>query len=121
MNGAPPKPKAKASPTTSLIASLALLLHATIGMIALVAWVRTPSIVSWRLLVSFLATLAALGASAALWIAPSKKKALFGLLVLLASLARLGAPDSWTGLSWGVLAGTVLLSLPLVRATFALD
>lgn len=98
-----------------------MLAHATVGMIGLVAWTRTPSIVSWRLLVAFVATLAAIGASAALWLAPSKKSAGLGLSVLLLSLLRLGMPDSWTGASWAVLALTALLSLPLLRASFALD
>lgn len=123
----PPPPPPVASPgrastaTTSLVASLAMLAQGTLGMIALVAWTRTPSIVSWRVLVAFVATLAAIAASAALWLAPSRKTAWFGLSVLVFSLLRLGSPDQWTGTSWAVLAVTAVLSLPLLRASFALS
>lgn len=118
---APAKPRTVASPATSLVASLAMLAHASIGMVGLVAWTRTPSIVSWRLGVAVLATLLAMVASATLWLVPSKKWALLGLAVLLLALVRLGLPTTWSHTSWGLVGATVLLSLPLIRASVALD
>lgn len=107
--------------SASLVASLAMLAHGALGMFGLAAWLRTPNIVSWRLLVALVATLASVGLSAWLWIAPSRKLAIAGLLVLIASLLRLGMPDEWGSLSYGVVAITAVLALPLLRALFALE
>jgi len=98
-----------------------MLVHASIGMIGLVAWTRTPSVVSWRLAVAATATVLALALSATLWLVPARKWAVLGLAVLLLSLLRLGLPTAWSPTSWGLAGVTILLSLPLVRASVALD
>ena len=105
----------------SLVASLVLLLHATLGAFGLVAWFRGAHVVSWRVLVAAAGTVLALAASALLWLAPSRRAAAVGLAILLGSLARLGAPATWTELSYGFVAVTAACCLPLVRACVSLD
>ena len=98
-----------------------MLVHASIGAIGLVAWTRTPSVVSWRLAVAAAATIFALALSATLWLVPARKWAVLGLAVLLLSLLRLGLPTAWSLTSWTLAGVTILLCLPLVRASVALD
>lgn len=107
--------------SASLVASIAMLIHGTLGLFGIAAWVRTPSIVSWRVLIALLATLASLGLSAALWIAPARKYAVLAVLTLMLALLRLGLPDDWNNVSYGLIAVTAILALPVLRALFALD
>lgn len=116
-----PLPLSARASSASLVASIAMLIHAVLGMFGIAAWLRTPNVVSWRLLLTLLVTLAGVSLSASLWIAPSRKAAIAGLVVLAVSLARVGMPNEWGVVSTVMVALTVLFCVPLVRALVALD
>lgn len=62
----------------------------------------------------------AVTASALLWRAPSRGHAMFGVLVMLMSLLRIGAPAEWTWASFALVALTFVLLMPLVHAAIVL-
>ncbi len=102
------------SATLTLVGSLLMLVHAATMTIGLVAWARSEQLASWRVLVTMLCVPASLAMSAWLWMRPSRLAGLGATVVLLASLARLGAPSHWGGFGYGLLVATVLFSIPLI-------
>ena len=107
--------------SASLVASIAMLVHGALVLFGIAAWIRTPSIVSWRLLIAFLCMLASFGLSAGLWSSPSRKYATFGALTLLVSVLRLGLPSDWSNVTYGVLGLSGLLLMAVLRALFVLE
>lgn len=111
-------PPARNAPpaTLTLVGSVLMLVHAAVMAIGLAAWARSDQLASWRIVVTMVCVPASLATSAWLWIRPSRLAAIVSSVVLALSLARLGAPGGWSGISYGILLATVLFTVPLVMA-----
>lgn len=101
----------------ALFASLALLSFSALTGFALIGWFyRNPAPWSWKSILASGCALGAVTASALLWRAPSRAHAMLGVLVMLLSLLRIGAPSEWTWASFALVALTFVLLMPLVHA-----
>lgn len=104
-----------------LIASMALLLFGGISFLGLVVWFRlAPTPFVWKAWVTAGTAVGAIAASAALWRRPARLPAILGLLVMLGSLSRIGAPSEWAGFSLVIVAITAILMMPVVHAALVL-
>ncbi len=100
---------------------MALLLFAALSAIALVGWFHgNTQPWNWKSLLTIACAGLAVTTSALQWRAPSRGHAIMGIVVMLASLARIGAPHDWTWVSFTLVAITFLLMLPLVQAAITL-
>ncbi|NOU30855.1 MAG: hypothetical protein HOO96_23405 [Polyangiaceae bacterium] len=103
------------------VASIALLLFGGLSAFALVVWFRTSAEpLSWKAMLTGVVALGSFGASAMLWTSPKRVAAVLGLVLMLASLARVGAPADWTGYSFVLVAITAVLMMPVVHAALVL-
>lgn len=55
-----------------------------------------------------------------MWSAPSRGRAALGIVITVASLARIGRLVDWTWVSFALVAVTFLLLIPLVHAAIVL-
>ena len=104
---------------------MALLCFGALTALALIGWFKgNPVPWSWKSLLAV--GCAVLGAHAReagdLWavIAPSRGHAVFGIAIMVASLARIGPPREWTWVSFALVAVTFVLLMPLVHAAIVL-
>lgn len=105
----------------ALAASLALLFFSALTAFALVGWFyRNPMPWTWKSILAVACSTGAITASALVWRAPSRGSALLGILVMLASLVRIGPPGDWTWASFALVAITFVLLMPLVHAAIVL-
>ncbi|MBS2016059.1 MAG: hypothetical protein JST00_24475 [Deltaproteobacteria bacterium] len=105
----------------ALIASLALLFFSALTTLALLGWFRgNPVPWNWKSVLAVGCAVLAVTASAIVWSAPSRGSAILGILVMLASLARIGPPAEWTWVSFALVAVTFVLLMPLVHAAIVL-
>lgn len=105
----------------ALIASIALLFFGALTAFALVGWFhRNDAPWSWKSLLAVGCSVLAVTTSALVWRAPTRTHAILGIVVMLASLARIGSPAEWTWVSFALVAMTFVLLMPLVHAAIVL-
>jgi hypothetical protein len=105
----------------ALIASMALLFFSALTTFALVGWFHAyPAAWTWRSALAAGCAVMAVTTSALVWRSPSRTHAILGILVMLASLARIGPPAEWTWVSFALVAVTFVLLMPLVHAAIVL-
>jgi hypothetical protein len=110
-----------ASRRAALLASLALLCFSALTAFALIGWFQGNLVPwSWKSLLTVGCTLLAIMTSALVWSTPSRGHAVMGIVIMLASLARVGAPAEWTWVSFALVAVTLVLLMPLVHAALVL-
>lgn len=103
------------------IASLALLTFSALTAIALVGWFQNnPVPWNWKSVLAAGCAVLAMTTSALVWRAPTRSHAVMGILIMLASLARIGPPADWTWVSFALVAVTFVLLMPLVHAAIVL-
>jgi len=104
-----------------LIASIALLFFSALTAFALIAWFKgNPVPWNWKSLLAVGCAVLAVTTSALVWSTPSRGHAILGIVIMLASLARIGPPGEWTWVSFALVAGTFVLLMPLVHAAIVL-
>jgi hypothetical protein len=104
-----------------LIASMALLCFSALTAFALVGWFKgNPVPWSWKSLLAVGCAALAVTTSALVWSSPSRGHAILGIGIMVASLARIGAPSDWTWVSFALVAVTFVLLMPLVHAAIVL-
>lgn len=102
-------------------ASLSLLVWSGLTAVALVGWfVRSEAPWGWKSLLTAGCVVLGVTTSALVWRLPSRAHAVLGVFVMVASLARIGAPSEWTWVSFTLVAATFLLLMPLVHAAIVL-
>jgi hypothetical protein len=100
---------------------MALLFFGALTALALVGWFRVnPAAWSWKSVLTLGCALLAVTTSALVWRTPSRNYAILGIVVMLASLARIGPPGEWTWVSFALVAVTFVLLMPLVHAAIVL-
>ena len=102
-------------------AAIALLVWSALTVVALAAWFAQPHAgLTWKSLVAGVCALFGLAASLLIWRVPSRGNAVLGILVMLASLLRIGGPSEWSWVSFALVAVTFVLLMPLVHAAMTL-
>ena len=102
-------------------ASMSLLAFSTFTSIALIGWFHdNPTPWNWKSALAAACAVMGVTVSALVWRAPSRGHAIMGILVMLASLGRIGAPGDWTWVSFTLVAVTFVLLMPLVHAAIVL-
>lgn len=105
----------------ALIASIALLFYSALTALALVGWFyRNETPWNWKSVLAVGCAVLAATTSALVWRTPTRPHAVLGIVVMLASLARIGAPSEWTWVSFALVAMTFVLLMPLVHAAIVL-
>ena len=100
---------------------MALLFFSALTALALVGWFKgNPVPWSWKSLLAVGCAALAVTTSALVWSSPSRGHALLGIAIMVASLARVGAPSDWTWVSFALVAVTFVLLMPLVHAAIVL-
>ena len=100
---------------------MALLCFSALTAFALVGWFKgNPVPWSWKSLLAVGCAALAVTTSALVWSSPSRGHALLGIAIMVASLARVGAPSDWTWVSFALVAVTFVLLMPLVHAAIVL-
>jgi len=111
----------RASRRAALIASIALLFFSALTAFALVGWFKASPIPwSWKSLLAVGCAALSVTTSALVWSTPSRGHAVLGIIIMLASLARIGPPGDWTWVSFALVAMTFVLLMPLVHAAIVL-
>ncbi len=101
----------------ALAGSVALIAFSALTALALVAWfISAVDPWTWKSLVAIAAVVFALTVAVLLWRAPSRDHAIGGLVVLLASLARVGPPSEWNGNTATLFILTFAAAAPLAYA-----
>ncbi|CAN5808372.1 hypothetical protein BH09MYX1_BH09MYX1_06510 [soil metagenome] len=101
----------------ALAGAIALIAFAALTALALVAWfVSVEDAWTWKSLVAMSGVLFALTVAVLLWRAPTRDHAVGGLVVLAASLARVGAPADWNGNTATLFILTFAAAAPLAYA-----
>jgi hypothetical protein len=96
---------------------MALLFFSALSAFALVGWFyRNPVPWNWKSVLAVGCAVLAVTTSALVWRSPSRGHAVLGIVVMLASLARIGPPGEWTWVSFALVAVTFVLLMPLVHA-----
>ena len=96
---------------------MALLSFAALTTFALIAWFHSyPQAWGWKSALAAACAVMSVTTSALVWRTPSRTHAVLGILVMLASLARIGPPAEWTWVSFALVAVTFVLLMPLVHA-----
>jgi hypothetical protein len=90
----------------------------TAGLVAWFSTVTEPW--TWKSALALLCSPLGFASAALVWHSPTPRHVRLGILVMLVSLVRLGAPWTWTLASLAVIAMTGLLALPLFYASYAL-
>jgi hypothetical membrane protein len=105
----------------ALVASIALLFFGALTALALVGWFhRNEAPWNWKSVLAAGCALLAVTTSALVWRTPTRTHAVLGIVVMLASLARIGSPTEWTWVSFALVAMTFVLLMPLVHAATVL-
>ncbi len=105
----------------ALIASIALLSYGALTALALVGWFHhNEAPWNWKSVLAVGCAILAVTTSALVWRTPTRAHAILGIVVMLASLARIGAPAEWTWVSFALVAMTFVLLMPLVHAAIVL-
>jgi hypothetical membrane protein len=105
----------------AFFASIALLFFSALTAIALVGWFHSADLPwTWKSVLAAGCTLLAVMTSALVWRSPTRSHAVMGIIVMLASLARIGPPRDWTWVSFALVAITFVLLMPLVHAAIVL-
>ena len=100
---------------------MALLLFSALTTLAFIGWFKgNPFPWSWKGLLSIGCAALGVTTSALVWSAPSRTHAILGIVIMLASLARIGTPSAWTWTSFTLVAVTFVLLLPVVHAAIVL-
>ncbi len=100
---------------------MALLFFSALTTFALIGWFKgNPVPWSWKSLLAVGCAVLAVTTSALVWSTPSRAHAVLGIVIMLASLARIGAPAEWTWVSFALVAVTFVLLMPLVHAAIVL-
>ncbi len=100
---------------------MALLGFSALTAFALVGWFKgNPVPWSWKSLLAVGCAALAVTTSALVWSSPSRGHAILGIAIMVASLARIGAPADWTWVSFALVAVTFVLLMPLVHAAIVL-
>ena len=100
---------------------MALLCFSALTAFALVGWFKgNPVPWSWKSLLAVGCAALAVTTSALVWSSPSRGHAILGIAIMVASLARIGAPADWTWVSFALVAVTFVLLMPLVHAAIVL-
>lgn len=115
-------PKVESANKIAVIgSSMALLAFSAFTTIALIGWFHdNPSPWGWKSLLAMACAGLGVTASALMWRVPSRGNAIMGIVVMLISLARIGAPGDWTWVSFTLVALTFVLLMPLVHAAIVL-
>lgn len=101
----------------ALAGAIALIAFAGLTSLALVAWfVSVEDPWTWKSLVAISAVVFSLTVAVLLWRAPTRDHAVGGLIVLAASLARVGAPSEWNGNTATLFILTFAAAAPLAYA-----
>jgi len=109
------------SKRAALIASIALLLFSGLTAFALVGWFHRSDIPwNWKSVLAAGCAVLAVTTSALVWRSPTRGHAVMGIVIMLASLARIGPPADWTWVSFALVAVTFVLLMPLVHAAIVL-
>ena len=101
-------------------AAISLLVWSAATAVALAAWFARGPGLTWKSLVAAVCALFGVVASFMLWKSPTRGNAVLGILVMLASLVRIGGPADWTWVSFALVAVTFVLLMPLVHAAMTL-
>ncbi len=102
-------------------AAVSLLIWSAATFAALGVWfAKDPAGITWKSLTAAIAALFGVIASLTLWKSPTRGNAVLGIIVMLASLARIGGPSGWTWVSFALVAVTFVLLMPLVHAAMTL-
>jgi hypothetical protein len=102
-------------------ASMSLLLFSALTTVALIGWFHhNPAPWNWKSVLAMGCAGLGVTTSALVWRAPSRGHAIMGILVMLASLARIGPPAEWTWVSFTLVAATFVLLMPLVHAAIVM-
>ena len=111
-----------ATTRASFIASMALLAFSALTGVALVGWFLDARTMpwSWKSVLAAGCAVLAVTTSALVWRAPSRGHAILGIVVMLASLARIGPPNEWPWVCFALVAITFVLLMPLVHAAIVL-
>ena len=105
----------------AFLASLALLFFGALTAFALVAYFHNnPTPWNWKSVLASGCALLSVTTSGLVWRAPSRAHAVLGIIVMLASLARIGPPAEWSWVSFALVAVTFILLMPLVHAAIVL-
>jgi hypothetical protein len=101
-------------------AAISLLIWSAATFVALAVWFKAPGAVGWKSLTAVVSAFFGVVASLTLWRSPTRGNAILGIVIMLASLARIGAPAEWTWVSFALVAVTFVLLMPLVHAAMTL-
>ncbi len=105
----------------AFLASIALLVFSALTAFALVGWFYRSEVPwSWKSVLAIGCAVLAVTTSALVWRTPSRGHAVLGIVIMLASLARIGPPAEWTWVSFALVAITFVLLMPLVHAAIVL-
>lgn len=100
---------------------MALLFFSALTTFALVGWFHgNPVPWNWKSLLAVGCAVLAVTTSALVWSSPSRGHAILGIVIMVASLARIGSPADWTWVSFALVAVTFVLLMPLVHAAIVL-
>jgi hypothetical protein len=111
----------QATKRAALIASIALLFFSALTALALASWFhRSEFPWNWKSILAVGCAVLAVTTSALVWRSPSRAHAIMGIIVMLASLVRIGPPAEWTWVSFALVAVTFVLLMPLVHAAIVL-
>jgi hypothetical protein len=109
------------SKRAAFIASIALLLFSGLTAFALVGWFQRSELPwNWKSVLATGCAVLAVTTSALVWRSPSRGHAVMGIVIMLASLVRIGPPGDWTWVSFALVAVTFVLLMPLVHAAIVL-
>ena len=96
---------------------MSLLAFSALNAVALIAFFRdADQPIGWRSILALGVTATSVVASALLWRAPTRNNAMISLLLMLASLARLGPFSEWTQASYVLIGITFIFMTPVIVA-----
>ena len=114
-------PASKRAAFAAWAASVALLVFGTLTLFAVFFWFRrTPTPWNWKGLLAGGCAALALVTSALMWSTPSREYATLGVIIMVASLVRVGLPGDWSWVTFALVAVTFVLLMPLVHAAIVL-
>ena len=109
------------SSRAALLASISLLIFASLTSFALVGWFFASTVaITWKSVLTLGCMLLGGITSMLMWRSPSRTHAFMGIGVMVFSLARIGPPTDWTWVSFALVAITFVLLMPVVHAAIVL-
>jgi hypothetical protein len=96
-----------------------MLVFATVSLLAFVLWFKVSDATHWQGMITIGCGITAYPLSALLWLRLSTPIAGASVAVMLLSLLRIGAPESWSGATILVVGLTLVLMMPVLYATYA--